>query len=139
MTKDELKRKLRAAWALQKQIDTMNAELAQLRDNAGKITPAYSLAPGGSSGNGQKIEAAVVKIADLEMAINDDIVKMVLAIQEIRGLIAGVQDDKQRIVLYKRYLEYQKWENIAVELDLDIRWVHRIHGRALNEILKTRH
>lgn len=32
-----------------------------------------------------------------------------------------------------------KWEVIAVDLDYDLRWIHRLHSRALNCILKIRH
>lgn len=48
LTKDELKIKLRSAFAIQKQIEANYVEIQNLRDNANRITPAYSLAPGGS-------------------------------------------------------------------------------------------
>lgn len=47
MTRDELKDKLRSAFAIQKQLEAEYVELQNLRDNASRITPAYSLAPGG--------------------------------------------------------------------------------------------
>ncbi len=50
MTKDELKKKLRSAFAVQKQIEAEYVELQNLRDNASRITPAYSMVPG-SGGN----------------------------------------------------------------------------------------
>lgn len=136
MTKDELKKKLRSAWVLQKQLDCNYVELQNLRDNAGRITPAYSLAPGGG-GTGQRIENAMVKLADLETENSLDIEKLVEALAEIRRLIALVDDQTLRLILHKRYLCYQKWEVIAVDLDYDLRWVHRLHARALNCILKN--
>ena len=81
MTKDELKHKLRSAWVLQKQLECNYVELQNLRDNAGRITPAYSLAPGGG-GTGQRIENAMVKLADLETENSLDIEKLVEALAE---------------------------------------------------------
>ena len=134
MTKDELKKKLRSAFAIQKQIEAEYVELQNLRDNASRITPAYSLAPGGS-GTGQRIENAMVKLADLETENSLDIEKLVEALAEIRRLIALVDDQTLRLILHKRYLCYQKWEQIAADLNYSWQWVHKMHGRALNEIL----
>lgn len=135
MTRDELKKKLRSAWVLQKQLECNYVELQNLRDNAGRITPAYSLAPGGG-GTGQRIENAMVKLADLETENSLDIEKLVEALAEIRRLIALVDDQTLRLILHKRYLCYQKWEQIAADLNYSWQWVHKMHGRALREILQ---
>ena len=37
-------------------------------------------------------------------------------------------------VLEKRYLCFQSWEQIAVEMGYDLRWLYRIHGKALEEV-----
>lgn len=135
MTKDELKKKLRSAWVLQKQLECNYVELQNLRDNAGRITPAYSLAPGGG-GTGQRIENAMVKLADLETENSLDIEKLVEALAEIRQLITLVDDPVLRLILHKRYLCYQKWEQIAADLNYSWQWIHKMHGRALREILQ---
>lgn len=135
MTKDELKKKLRSAWVLQKQLECNYVELQNLRDNAGRITPAYSLAPGGG-GTGQRIENAMVKLADLETENSLDIEKLVEALAEIRQLITLVDDPVLRLILHKRYLCYQKWEQIAADLNYSYRRVLQMHGRALSVILK---
>lgn len=135
MTKDELKKKLRSAFALQKQLEADYIELQNLRDNASRITPAYSLAPGGG-GTGQRIENAMAKIVDMENIIQSDMELLMVALGEIHRLIAVVDDPVLKLVLHKRYLCYQKWEQIAA--DLNYTWVHthRLHGKALNAILK---
>lgn len=135
MTRDELKEKLRSAWVLQKQLECNYVELQNLRDNAGRITPAYSLAPGGG-GTGQRIENAMAKIVDAENIIQSEMEILMVALGEIRQLISLVDDPILRLILHKRYLCYQKWEQIAA--DLSYTWVHthRLHGKALNAILK---
>lgn len=134
MTKDELKKKLRSAFAIQKQIEAEYVELQNLRDNASRITPAYSLAPGGS-GTGQRIENAMAKIVDAENIIQSEMEILMVALGEIRALIATVDDPVLRLILYKRYLCYQKWEQIAADLNYSWKQVHRLHNKALNEIL----
>ena len=135
MTKDELKCKLRSAFAIQKQIEANYVEIQNLRDNANRITPAYSLAPGGG-GNGQRIENAMAKIVDMENIIQSDIELLMVALGEIRQLISLVDDPVLRLILHKRYLCYQKWEQIAADLSYSYRRVLQMHGRALSVILK---
>lgn len=135
MTKDELKKKLRSAFAIQKQIEAEYVELQNLRDNASRITPAYSLAPGGS-GTGQRIENAMAKIVDAENIIQSEMEILMVALGEIRQLISLVDDPVLRLILHKRYLCYQKWEQIAADLNYSWQWIHKMHGRALREILQ---
>lgn len=135
MTKEELKQKLRSAYALQKLLEAEYMQLQNMRDNANKITPTYSLAPGGVSG-GQRIENAVIKIADLENSIREDVEKLVAAIAEVWQLIACIEAPLLRAVMYKRYLCYQKWEQIAADLGYGLRGILKLHGKALNVILE---
>ncbi len=135
MTKDELKRKLKSAWLLHKQIEEHLAELQELRSFACKITPVYSLAPGGSS-CGQKIENNIAKIADMEVLLQDEIDKFLKSVQEVRELIKLIDDPMQRLIMQKRYINYQKWEVIAADLGYSWRQVHRLHGKGLNTIFR---
>lgn len=137
MTKDELKKKLRSAFVIQKQIEAEYIELQNLRDNANRITPTYSVAPSSSGGNGQKLENAMAKILDAEKTIRSELEILMVERDEIRKLISFVDDPILTLILHKRYLCYQKWEVIAVDLDYDLRWIHRLHARALNCILKN--
>lgn len=134
MTKDELKYKLRSAWVLQKQIDAYKIEIQNLRDNANRITPAYSMAPGGG-GNEQRIENAMAKIIDIENNIKQDIEIQLLAVDEIHCLMAMVDDPLLKLLLHKRYVLYEKWEKIAVDLNYSWKQVHRLHNKALNIIV----
>ena len=134
MTKDELKRRLKSAWLLHKQIEEHLAELQELRSFACKITPVYSLVPGGSS-CGQKIENNIAKIADMEVLLQDETDKFLKSLQEVRELIKLIDDPMQRLIMQKRYLNYQKWEVIAADLGYSWRRVHQLHGEGLKNIL----
>lgn len=135
LTKDELKKKLKSAWMLHKQIEEHLSELQELRSFACKITPVYSLAPGGSC-NGQKLENNIAKIADMETLLQDETDEFLKSLQEVRNLIKLIDDPMQRLIMQKRYLNYQKWEVIAADLGYSWRQVHRLHSVGLNIIVK---
>ena len=42
-----------------------------------------------------------------------------------------------RMILEKRYLCFHSWEKIASEMFYDLRWLHRLHGRALESAGKV--
>lgn len=134
LTKDKLKRKLKSAWLLHKQIEEHLAELQELRSFACKITPVYSLAPG-SSCSTQKLENNIAKIADIETLLQDETNEFLKSLQEVRELIKMIDDPMQRLIMQKRYLNYQKWEVIAADLGYSWRRVHQLHGEGLKNIL----
>lgn len=134
LTKDELKRKLKSAWLLHKQIEEHLAELQELRSFACKITPVYSIAPG-SSCSTQKLENNIAKIADIETLLQDETNLFLKSLQEVRELIKLIDDPMQRLIMQKRYLNYQKWEVIAADLGYSWQHIHRVHSSALNSLL----
>lgn len=135
MTKDELKKKLKSAAALQRQLESNCSQLQNLRNIANNVTPMYGPRAGGG-GTGQKIENAVVNIVDLEASIQQEMNKLVATMSEVRQLIALVGDKNLEVVLYKRYLNYQNWEQIAADMSYSLRRILQLHDQALNAILK---
>lgn len=51
--------------------------------------------------------------------------------EEIHDRIHKMQDGAEKEILIRRYLMGKTWEQIAVEMDYNYRWVLRLHGRAL--------
>lgn len=51
--------------------------------------------------------------------------------KEIHDRIHQMQDGAEKEVLIRRYLMGKAWEQIAVDMDYNYRWVLRLHGRAL--------
>lgn len=54
--------------------------------------------------------------------------------QEILKAINAVQDGTLRAILTERYINFKKWEQIAIDLNYSWRQIIRLHGRALQEI-----
>ena len=133
MPTDEIKQRLKNAWVWQKQLEADLQMLQDLRDLAEQITPVYSLAPGGGGSN-DKLAGTVAKMADVDMSIKNDINQLTEALVATRTLIKMLDDEKLRLILFKRYLNYQRWEVIAADLGYSWRGIHKLHSKALQEL-----
>lgn len=135
MPTDEIKQRLKNAWVWQKQLEADLQMLQDLRDLAEQITPVYSLAPGGGGSN-DKLGGTVVKMADVELSIQRDIKMLTEALVATRELIKMLDDEKLQLILFKRYLNYQRWEVIAADLGYTWRRIHQMHAEALKILEK---
>lgn len=135
MIKEELKEKLKGAMYAQRTLEGELDKLQELRNLAQKVTPAYSQSPGGGSGNAQKLENSVAKIIEQEKIIADCCNELCAQLAEVRALVALLPMGPMRLVMQRRYLNYQKWEQIAAELHYSWQNVHRLHSKALDYIL----
>lgn len=133
MPTDEIKERLKNAWVWQKQLEADLQMLQDLRDLAEQITPVYSLAPGGGSSN-DKLGGTVAKMADVKITIQNDIKMLTEALAATRELIKMLGDEKLQLILFKRYLNYQRWEVIAADLGYSWRGIHKLHSKALQEL-----
>lgn len=134
MTKEELKEKLKGAMYAQRTLEGELDKLQELRNLAQKVTPAYSQSPGGS-GNAQKLENSIAKIIEQEKIIAECCNELCAQLAEVRALVALLPMGPMRLVMQRRYLNYQKWERIATELHYSWQNVHRLHSKALDYIL----
>ena len=121
---------LQQAYYIDSEIDSKLAQVTVLRQTAAKATSTMSITPGGGY-DVHRMEATIVRMVDLEAEINSDIDRLVGLKREIGAKIRAVERPEYRIVLERRYLCYESWEQIAVDLGYDIRHVYRIHGEAL--------
>lgn len=131
---NEVKRWLKSAWVLKKQIEANMDEITALRTLACRVTPMYKESFGGSKEN--RTESTVARIVDLEADIRRDTEKLVRRVEEIRTAIERIDDEVCRVVLTKRYLTYMKWENIAYEMNYSVKQIFRFHEKALRKIRK---
>lgn len=58
---------------------------------------------------------------------------------QAKTLIDKEPDEDRRCVLYRYYIICQSWEQIAVDMHLSIRWITKLHGRALQDLEKEFH
>ena len=117
---------------LDMQINSKIEQVRSLNELATKATTVYSDMPHSPNRNTSRMEETVVKIIDLESEINRD---MNLK-REIMRVVNRIEPAEYRTILEMRYLQFKKWEQIALLMSTDLRWVYRMHGRALNEVQK---
>lgn len=133
----QAKQYLKQAYRLNELIQCNQQELEDLRLLASSVPGIdYSkdrvqTSPSGDAG----FTNIVYKIIELENAINADIEKMISLKFEIRTVISNVLDNEERLILHKRYLKFETWEEICNSLNLSLRTVQRIHASALNNVV----
>ena len=122
-------------------IETADGALSEIHDMvqrmnelATKVTTVYSDMPHSPNRNTGRMEETIAKIIDLEHEIDRDIDALVDLKQEIIHIVNSIESAEYRTILEMRYLQFKKWEQIALSMSTDLRWVYRMHGRALNEI-----
>lgn len=108
--------------------------IASLRSLATSISVELKSDVVQSSGTKDKMANTIDRIVDLEREIDADIDSFVSIKREVMSVIDKVVDPILIDVLYKRYFRYEKWEEIAIEMNYSYRQVTRLHGQALQEV-----
>lgn len=114
-------------------INSKLAEIERLREFTTSITSTLKEDVVQSGGSPQRIADAIGKIVDLEREINADIDTYIALKKDIMDIIDTL-DAPFCDLLYKRYFKYEKWEQIAFEMNYSYRQVTRMHGRALTMV-----
>lgn len=78
----------------------------------------------------------IYKIMDLEDEIKTETGRLEIMKLEIGHQINMLEDTNERLVLRYRYLVCMPWNEIADRLHYSIRYVYKIHGRALQHFEK---
>lgn len=117
------------------QIDMMisckKEQIAELRERLTSIGCATDNERVQTSIKGDKMTNVIAKIMELENLVNNDIGILTEYKLQAREMIEKLQNNVEKIVLYKRYFDCKSFEQIAVECNYSWRHVHRIHGKAL--------
>ena len=119
---------------LDMQINSKIEQVRTLNELATKGTTVYSDMPHSPNRNTGRMEETIAKIIDLESEIDRDIDALVGLKQEVKTAISKIEDEKCRVLLELRYINQKSWEEIANQLGYDLRYTHKIHGRALQKI-----
>ena len=122
---------LSQAYRLDQRINSKLEQIVSLRELATKATSTLSDMPTSGTRNLQSMEGAIAKMIDLEAEINSDIDELVDLKRGIVNLIKQVQNTEYQTLLELRYLCFKTWEQIAVDMGYDLRYVHKLHLRAL--------
>ena len=126
--KDFLKRARNA----DRRIDEAEERVERLRARleAGRMSQITGMPRGGS----EDWTDTADRLIELEKRVNARVRDLVRLKQAAMDAIDRVDDVTLQEVLELYYLDGYSWEQVAARLKKDIRWVFRLHGRALQRI-----
>lgn len=122
----------RRVMRLQAQREQIRAELYSIGSPSGKMDADKVQ----TSMSGDNMLRLVAKVDEIERRIVSAINGMLEKQQKIIGEIEQIPNEKQRDLLFQRYVLFRKWEQIAVDMDVSVRYVYMLHGTALKEFAK---
>ena len=120
-------KRYRDALRLEKEL---REELKDQQTRACKTTAALTGMPGGG-GDGQALPRAVESIVAAQQELQAQINLCGATRREVVAALDQVTDARDHEILRRRYLLGQRFEEIAVEMCLEYRWVRRRHKMAV--------
>ena len=131
------KKYLLQIYNLDKEIDSKQSERDEIMSTLLKAVDTTN-EPIGSTGTVSDTTGnTVMKLMEYNNRTNREIDKLVDLKVKISGEIAELEERTHRMILRERYIHCKKWEKIAVEQHIDLRWLYRLHGKALKEFEET--
>ncbi len=132
---------LNQAHQIEKRIMTKAEQIEVLRAVVTKVTTTLSKAKVQASPPPSKMEGTIAKMIDLEEELKTDMDELIATKAEVMRTVHMVREPELQLLLEKRYLCHEKWDDIAADMGLSVQHVFRLHGEALKkveEILKLR-
>ena len=120
------------AYRLDQHIKDRLLQLSQLRSLTQQITTAYDREVVSRTRNVHALEDSVIRLMEAEEEINREVDQFVDTKMDISKTIAMVRNENYRLILEKRYLCFQSWEQIAVDMCHTIHHLYKLHNEALN-------
>ena len=136
MTYDEKVRWLRRYQNSLRRERELADELNQLHSRACKVTPALTGMPGGG-GDGQNLARAVESIVQAQQELQAQINQCGAIRREVVDALAQISSPRDHEIMRRRYILGQRWEDIAVAMHLEYRWVTRRHRRTVESMILT--
>lgn len=133
------KEHLQQVYAIQRKIKRLEARREDLRADLYSVKSPSDLPDirVQTSLTGDKMLELVARVDELERNIIDEVKTLTEKKQGIIAEIEKVPNEGHKQVLFDRYILCQKWEQIALDRDKGIRWIYRLHGKALNSFEKV--
>ena len=127
---------LSRAYRMEQQVESKRQQIEALRSMAESLTSCIGTEPVAHTRNVTSMQDTVNKIIEEEQELNAQIDRLVEIKKEIADTIARVTNVTYRLILEKRHLCFQMWEQIAYDLNYSIRSVQTKYGEALKVVEK---
>ena len=119
---------------LDARINSKIHQVADLNALATNATSALTGMPRNPNHGRSTMADCVAKIVDLQAEINADIDELVDLKRDILETIKGLKNMECRTILERRYLCFEPWEKIAAGMGYELRYLFKLHGKALDEV-----
>ena len=127
-----IKEFLNQAYIINERIKSNKLQIERLRVIAGYVAiPDLVKIHAQTYRKAERLENTVAAIVDLESEIQEEIREFIKAVKDVRKVINRISDHKLKLILQKRYLDFEKWSEIAIIFNCSVRQVLRLHGLAL--------
>ena len=126
---------LSQAYRIDQRINSKLEQITSLRELAKKATSTLTDTPRSPNRGNQSMENVIIKMIDLETEINADIDTLVDLKREIVTVIKGVESPEHQTLLELRYLCFKSWEQIAVDMGYNSKYIFHIHDSALIKVM----
>lgn len=118
---------------LERRVDTIKEQIEHYKALVNDCSVTYSDSPKSTASN-YKLEECTQKIMDLQEELCEAMADLVDVTCEISRAIQKIENYDYQDLLVKRYVLGEPWEKIATDLGYELRYIHKLHGRALQEI-----
>lgn len=120
---------LRRAREVDRRVDEAQERVERLRAKleAGRMSSLTGMPRGG----GADWTETADRLIELERVVNERIRELVRWKLAAIDAIRAVEEPRLSEVLELYYIDGFTWEDVAHRMALDVRWVYRLHGRAL--------
>ena len=125
---------LSQAFMLHKLINAKEERIQNLRDRQLQLGGALSDVKVQTGPAQDPVGEITAVLLDLIDECRHDIDKLLKVQQEIAATIEKVERSDLRLILFERYINLKRWEDIAADNNYSWRTVHRKHGEALAQV-----
>lgn len=111
----------------------LTEEVKQQEARAQAVTPRLSGMPGGGR-LGDSLPCAVEAIIQAKQELQAQINQCGAIRREIVAALEQVTNARDHEIMRRRYILGQRFEQISVEMHMDLRWIYRTHKRTVQRL-----
>jgi len=123
---------VRRARSVDRRVDEAQERVERLRARleSGRMSSVTGMPRGGGSDWTETAD----RLIELEQVVNQRTRELVRWKLATIDAIKSVEEPREAEVLELYYIDALTWEQVAQRMALDLRWVYRLHGRALTKV-----
>ena len=119
-------------WKLNREIDALERAKRRAYDRCISATVQADGQPTGKGG--QASDGGMSRYAAFAAMVDQRIDRLISVKCETLAVIDQVEDSSLRTLLVHRYINFEHWEQIAVDMHYSYQHICRLHGQALQKI-----